>query len=236
MKKNRINISIDDVSPHPMASVKVLDRCFELIEKFPDIKFSLFVPIAYWRTQRLGVQTAKPLVIWKFPEFCQTLKDLSTDNFEICYHGYYHGIPGANDNNEFLDISYEDALDRAKSMKSRVDRAGLIDVFKPVFRPPAWRMGPDAWDALHEEGFELFAVTDIEYAIKSYQGKDKEYKSNYSTVFPPFRQLEMKESCGIVYHACEWDRNYLSKKYTEELEEFLSQNEEDSEFVFIKDL
>ena len=234
--KYRINISIDDVSPHPKASVKVLDRCFELMEKFPSIKFSLFVPIAYWRTQRLGVQTAEPLVIWKYPEFCRTLKDLSPFNFEVCYHGYYHGIPGENDNNEFLDLSYEDAVKRVKSMKGRVERAGLTEVFKPIFRPPAWRMGPAAWDALNDEGFELFAVTDIDYAIKSYAGKDKEYKSNYSSVFPPFKPLEIKESCGIVYHACEWDRNFLNKKHTEELTEFLTEHKKDIDFVFMEDL
>jgi len=231
-----VNISIDDVSPHPKSSVKVLQRCMELIAKFPDIKFSLFVPIAYWRTQRLGVQTLEPLVIWKYPQFCQTLKNLSPSNFEICYHGYYHGIPGENDNNEFLDIEYDEAIKRAKSMKRQVAKASLEEVFKPIFRPPAWRMGPEAWDALNEEGFELFAVTDIDYAIKTYQGKDKEYKSNYSTVFPPFRPLEIKESCGIVYHACEWDRNYLSVKHTKDLEEFLIQHRDDIEFVFTEKL
>ena len=231
-----MNISIDDVSPHPKSSVKVLQRCMELIAKFPDIKFSLFVPIAYWRTQRLGVQTLEPLVIWKYPQFCQTLKNLSPSNFEICYHGYYHGIPGENDNNEFLDIEYDEAIKRAKSMKRQVAKASLEEVFKPIFRPPAWRMGPEAWDALNEEGFELFAVTDIDYAIKTYQGKDKEYKSNYSTVFPPFRPLEIKESCGIVYHACEWDRNYLSVKHTKDLEEFLIQHRDDIEFVFTEKL
>ena len=231
-----MNISIDDVSPHPKASIKVLDKCAQMIRIFPNIKFSLFVPVAYWRTQRLGVQTKEPLVIWKHPEFCSALKSLSPANFEICYHGYYHGIPWENDNNEFLDISYEDAIKRAKSMKNRVAKAGLAEIFKPIFRPPAWRMGPDAWDALNDQGFEIFAVTDIDYALKSYQGKDKEYRSNYSTIFPPFRPLEIKESCGIVYHACEWDKNYLSEQYTKELIELILEHKDDIEFVFMEDL
>ncbi len=234
--KYKVNISIDDVSPHPFASVKVLDRCFELIEAFPDIKISLFVPVAYWRTQRPGVRTKDPLVIHKYPDFCQKLKDISPDNFEVCYHGYYHGIPGENDNNEFLDISYKDATKRWESMKDRVHRAGLDKIFKPIFRPPAWRMGPEAWEALNEGGIELFAVTDIDYALKSYQGKDKEYRSNYSTVFPPFRPLEIKESCGIVYHACEWDKNFLNEKHTKELIEFLSEHENNIDFVFMENL
>ena len=158
------------------------------------------------------------------------------ENYEICYHGYYHGIPGENDNNEFLDITYDEAIKRIKSMKNQVKKAGLSDVFKPIFRPPAWRMGPKAWDALSEEGIELFAVSDIDYALESYQGKDKEYKSNYSTVFPPFRELEIKESCGIVYHACEWDRNYLSEYHMESLSSFLESHKDDINFVFMENL
>ncbi len=234
--KYRVNISIDDISPHPKASIKVLDRCYELINIFPSIKISLFVPIAYWRTQRIGVQTKEPLVIHKFPDFCETLKNLSPLNFEICYHGYYHGIPGENDNNEFLNITRAEASKRWSSMQDRVDLAGLKEVFKPIFRPPAWRMGPDAWDALSEGGVELFAVSDIDYALESYQGKDKEYRSNYSTVFPPFRPLEIKESCGIVYHACEWDRNFLDKKHTEELIDFLTEHKDNIEFAFMENL
>ncbi|MBT5637029.1 MAG: DUF2334 domain-containing protein [Candidatus Peribacter sp.] len=234
--KYRVNISIDDVSPHPKASTKVLKMCEKLIRRFPNIKFSLFVPIAYWRTKRPGVITQHPLVIWKYPEFCEEIKNLPKENYEICYHGYYHGIPGENDNNEFLDITYDEAVKRTKSMKNQVEKAGLSDVFKPIFRPPAWRMGPRAWDALSEQGIELFAVSDIDYALESYQGKDKEYRSNYSTVFPPFRELEIKESCGIVYHACEWDRNYLSEDHMVNLSDFLESHENNIDFVFMENL
>ena len=31
--KYKVNISIDDVSPHPLSSVGVLNRCHELISK-----------------------------------------------------------------------------------------------------------------------------------------------------------------------------------------------------------
>ena len=236
MKKNRVNISIDDVSPHPKSSLAVTDRCYELIDEFPDIKFSLFVPIAYWRTRTPGYSTRDPYVIWKHPEFCEGLKALPEKNFEICYHGYYHGIPGVTDNDEFFKITYEEAVDRVESMKGRVARAGLSDLFKPIFRPPAWRLAPHAWDALSEGGFELFAVSDIPYALETYQGKDKEYRSNYSSIFPPFNNLHLKESCGIVYHACEWDRNYLNSNNTTQLANFLRDNKGDIKFVFMEDL
>ena len=63
----KVNISIDDVSPHPRASINVLERCYELIEVFPDIKFSLFVPIAYWRTQKPITITKSPLILDQHP-------------------------------------------------------------------------------------------------------------------------------------------------------------------------
>ena len=55
--RSLVNISIDDVSPHPRSSIKVLDRCHELISDYPDIKFTLFVPISYWRTMRPDIST-----------------------------------------------------------------------------------------------------------------------------------------------------------------------------------
>ena len=50
------------------------------------------------------------------------------------------------------------------------------------------------------------------------------------------RPLQIKKECGIVYHACEWDRNYMNKKHTEELASFLSDHEDEIEYVFLKDL
>ena len=76
-----VNVSIDDVSPHPRSSTKVIDQCYKLIDSFPDIKFTLFVPTAYWRTMRAEIATKEPLVISKYPEFCEELKKLPVVNF-----------------------------------------------------------------------------------------------------------------------------------------------------------
>ena len=92
--QSKINISIDDISPHPKSSVAVLDRCYELIEEFSNIKFTLFIPIAYWRTMKNSIATEKPLLITEYSSFCEELKELPENNFELAYHGYYHGIPG----------------------------------------------------------------------------------------------------------------------------------------------
>ena len=71
--QHKINISIDDVSPHSESSVKVLEQCHDLIKEFPEIKFTLFVPIAYWRTMG-PTATKTPLRIDEHPEFCEVLK------------------------------------------------------------------------------------------------------------------------------------------------------------------
>ena len=229
----KINISIDDVSPHPYSSVSILEKCDNLIEIFPEIKFSLFIPVAYWRTMKSGTTTRQPLNLSKHLEFCEELKDLDPENYEVGYHGFYHGIPGKSDNDEFQRLTYDEANIVIDLMLEEVKKAGLSDVFKKMFRPPAWRMSPDSFKALSARGFELFALTDLDYALKTYEGSEKTYPSTFSNQFPPFKELKREEKCGIVYHACEWDKNYLSSEKISSLVDFINSNS-DSEFCFLQ--
>lgn len=232
----KVNISIDDVSPHPKSSVAVLDRCFELINIFPNIKFSLFVPIAYWRTIRPGVATSNPLRIDLFPDFCNVLRSLPTDNFEICYHGFYHGIPGKNDNDEFENLSKEEAQQKFKKMIQIVQKSNLDKVFKPIFRPPAWKMSPESIDAAKVEGFKILALSPKEKMMSIYAGRQSIFENIvYYNCNPPFDPLSYHEVNEIVYHACEWDKNYLSKSMIEDLQAWLTiQN--NIEFVFMDNM
>jgi hypothetical protein len=230
----KINISIDDVTIHPKSSVNVLNRCAELIEKYPQIKFSLFVPLAYWRTQKPGTKTDLPLNISSLPDFCKFLRNLPEKNFEIGYHGYYHGIPGKSDNDEFQYLNYQEANDKVDLMFEEVARAGLEDKFKKIFRPPAWRLSPEAFRALNDRGFEIFALTDLPHVREVYAGEEESHQCTFSNLFPPFKPLKVEEKCGIVYHACEWDKNYLSIEMRQDLEDFLSSNEH--EFVFLEEM
>ncbi len=224
----KINISIDDVSPHPRSSVGVLDRCYQLISKFPNIKFTLFIPMHYTRKDN------KSYPISEYPNFCETIRKLSKDNFEIGYHGYYHGIIGKSNNDEFKDISYEDAKTKIQLMEDEIGKAKLTNNFKKIFRPPAWRMSPEGFRALNDCGFNLFALSNISYALEHYRGSEKKYPCTFSNQYPPSRPLRVEQKAGIVYHACEWDRNYLNKKMAEELQKFLSKNEK--EFTFMEGL
>lgn len=231
-----INISIDDVSPHPKSSVKVLEQCFKLIDDFNDIKFSLFVPVSYWRTMKPGVATQRPLQINFFPEFCNTLKQLPDKNFEICYHGFYHGIPGKSDNDEFQYLNYEEAKERFQAMFEVVQLSGLTHKFKKIFRPPAWRMSPESIMCARDLNIEVLALSPKEYAQKVYKGEDKKKKDVvYYNCNPPLDALELYPKTEIVYHACEWDRNYLNQDMCIDLKKFL-ESKTDKKFCFIKDL
>ena len=231
----KVNISIDDVSPHPFSSVRVLERCEELIELFPRIKFSLFIPVAYWRTVKPGTTTRSPLYLSEYTEFCEKLLDLNPENYEIGYHGFFHGIPGKSDNDEFQTIDYNQTIERINNMRSEVGSAGLSNIFKNMFRPPAWRMNPNAFQAFHDSGFELFALTNLDYALETYGDSVNKYNCSFSNQFPPFRELKKEQNCGIVYHACEWDKNFLDSDKVDSLANFLNSVEE-KEFVFLEGL
>jgi predicted deacetylase len=231
---NIVNISIDDVSPHPLSSVKVLDQCHDLIKIFPEIKFSIFVPISYWRTVKPHIATPAPLQIDKFPGFCDYLRNLSSKNFEICYHGYHHGIPGKSDNDELKDVTYDQALQVIAAMRNVVKSAGLEDYFKPIIRPPAWRMSADAIRAFRDSGFKILALCREDYAVESYGGEESKLDDVvYATSYPPIRGLGLTPKTEIVYHACEWDKNYLSGSQAQLLAQFLNENIDAVEFGFL---
>ena len=234
---NLVNISIDDVSPHPASSTKVINQCYEIIKVFPDVKFSLFVPAAYWRTMRHDVATREPLRIDMFPDFCNEIRSLSPKNFEVAYHGLFHGIPGKSDNDELENITYEQAEILIFNMNAIVENAGLKNTFKPYIRPPAWRMSPDAIRAFRNAGFKILALNPLEPWVNTY--KEEHLKKDdvvYFTSSPLFKPLELNEKTEIVYHACEWDSNYLSSEMTASLIEFLSKNKNSIKFEFMDGL
>jgi len=229
-----LNVSIDDVSPHPRASSKVLDRCFELIKIFPDIKFTLFVPSAYWRT--ISNTTDSPLYLDRYPDFCEEMRNLNPDNFEIGFHGHLHGIPKVSNNDEVAYINYNEAKNIFIEMLKIAHNSNLSNTFKPIFRPPGWRMSADAIRAGTDMGMETFALGSFDYAIKSYQGQDKKVKTVYETCTPPISPLKLTGRTEIVYHACEWLSNYLSKDQTTELSNFIKSNEKEIKFCFMEDM
>tara|TARA_Y100000310_G_scaffold345124_1_gene461997 strand:+ start:985 stop:1707 length:723 start_codon:yes stop_codon:yes gene_type:complete len=233
-----VNISIDDVSPHPQSSVGVLNSCYKILQEFPNCKFTLFVPLAYWRTMKVPYATKVPLEIDKVPGFCDVLRSLNKDNFEIGYHGYYHGIPGKSDNDEMRSLSFDEMKLLLQKMKKTVKDAGCEHVFKKILRPPAWRMSPSAIEACKNE-IDILALSPEKYKDGSlnYGGKDVEFKNVvYFNVCPPSKPLALHNKTEIVYHACEWDKNYLGDKLTNELLVFLRKNKDIINFTFMDEM
>ena len=227
---HNINISIDDVSPHPLSSTKVIKQCNKIIEKYPEVKFTLFVPVAYWRTMRANVATPQPLELSKFPSFCEELRNLPENNFEVGYHGYHHGIPNVTNNDEFHYIDYNNADYLFKLMRRIAREAGLQDKFKPIFRPPAWKMSKDAIKASKANNIKLLALS------PNYEYEEEFEHIVYATCGPPLFPLELTEKTEIVYHACEWDRNYLDKNKAENLKDFLLGEKDNIDFCFMEDM
>ena len=234
----KVNISIDDITPHPHSSIAVLDRCFELIDIFPDIKFTLFIPIAYYRTIPSPSRSVceDPMYIDLFPDFCERLLELSDNNFELGYHGLYHGISGETNNDEFRSLSYNETYVKFNELFDVCENAGIINKMKPIFRPPAWKMSPESIHALRDCGINIFALHSSSEYMNIYKSEQK--KKNdvvYATCYPPHEKLKLTNKTEIVYHACDWDRNYLSEDLCVSLEEFLNSSD-NYEFCFMKQM
>jgi hypothetical protein len=109
--------------------------------------------------------------------------------------------------------------------------------FKNILRPPAWRMSPDSIKACADNGIEILALSPDKYSDGSldYKGEDKKFKNVvYYNCCPPSKELKFYDKTEIVYHACEWDKNYLDQEKTNELKNFL--NNENIKFCFLEDM
>ena len=58
----------------------------------------------------------------------------------------------------------------------------------------------------------------------------------YDTCAPPFKQLQLSTKTEVVYHACEWDKNYLNIEKCDELSKFIEYNISNIKFSFLKEM
>jgi len=234
----KINISIDDLSPKPQSDTTCLKQCFRILEEFPDLKFTLFVPTAL---QRFRDGDQFPYLITNYPDFIEEIRSLSPSNFEIGMHGHFHGrtSPDINNNGEFEFLNYGETLEKFRLSKTIFDLAG-IEV-KPIFRPSAFRMSPASFDAAREFGIKILALAQWEPYKSIYEGRDGIFSDvNYVDFDPPLHNLSLpycvyRQYIEIMYHALKKNRNYLDENNAKRLIEFLK-NLQDIEFVFMKDL
>jgi hypothetical protein len=110
--------------------------------------------------------------------------------------------------------------------------------FKPIFRPPAWRLSPGAFDAARGV-FEILALHPSAVYREIYAGREvDEHWINrivYQDAAPPIVKFPDEwDSLEIVTHACEWDRNYLSDSLADQIADLMI--ERSASGVFIGDL
>lgn len=236
----KINVSIDDISIHPQSRIEpIIERCEYLLNWFPDMKFTFFMPIAYWR--RFGpTATKKPLWIQQEEKFLDKLMSLPPEYFEIGIHGIFHSSENSN-NNEMLGLT--DEIGAMSYINTIYDYFRTYEIdFSNVVRPCGWAIAPEAAKA-----FNKFFDGDFTLSLhKDYcpnELLDVIKENSIDVVWcdscPPFLPLVKKPDLEIVYHACEWDKNYLSQKKAAELRDFLFEEldkYESLEFAFIRDI
>jgi len=238
----RLNLSIDDVSPHEMSGLEVLASCERILQRHPGARFTLFVPTAYWRTiyieGRPDTRTPAPLRLADFPEFCARLRELPSANFEIGYHGHFHGLPGRSNNDEFRYTGELEAATRLDAMFRAAAEAGLADVFQPLFRPPAMRINPETIAACEAAGIRCLALTRKSPFYDAFAGADEAFgRVVYANVWHPEEPLDKVApgaDVAALFHACTWDASHLGEERVSELLAWLERNP--VEFAFIEEL
>jgi hypothetical protein len=243
--QHRVNISIDDISPHPKSGAKTLDVCKRIVEAIPDVKITLFVPTAYHRTYK---ECAGPLRLSDrlHHRFNLRLIRLPRRNYEIGFHGHYHGLPKErNDNDEFRDLTPAEGTDRIQSSIHEYREAGLLERVCRSFRPPAWRARGDTLAAITRvfedekelQGKPSLLLAEETYSLALYRMGDLDLRTcTWRSCDPPARPLKQGPYgyTSIVYHACEWDKNFLDNGKAVALIDWLKAH--DFEYVFSGDL
>ena len=238
MKKNII-ISIDDISPHDYSGMNAINNCMAVLKKYPNVKFVFFIPVAFKRTSGrvdiiarkdkpiVNIINKEPLYISKYKSFCKTLLSLPKENFQYGYHGYFHSKidhPNRSNNNEFKYLTYQETINKIDLMENEVKKAGLETRFSKIFRPPGWTISNEAVKAFLDKGYTLHLNKKVDYDLtnvlsqKRYS-KHKVFYCNYAPPEVPLKQSK-NDTIHIVYHACEWLRNFFDIKQFNALTEF----------------
>lgn len=231
-----ITISIDDICPHQYSGKKTIENCKKLLEMNPNLKFIFFIPIAYKRISgrvnilsepnnpEVNIINKTPLYLSNHKEFCKLVFNLPPENFQFGYHGYFHSKidrPGRSNNGEFKQLSYQETISKIKLMEAEVSKTILKDRFVKIFRPPGWAISNQGIKAFLDQGYTLHLSKSVPYDFQNIE-KSLLKKIYYYDYSPPGSNLEnpKKEDIHIVYHACEWLRNYMSIEQIDVLLDF----------------
>lgn len=138
------NLSLDDMTP----MFKNFDHLYELIKQAPGIKVTMFVPI-----NKLDFPGDNSLLRNK--DWCEELKKLPKENFEISPHGLHHTVAGNRP--EFKRLTFKKANALLKICENAFEDMGIEYV--KGFRPPMWQISRGTVEALEKRKYIYLADT-----------------------------------------------------------------------------
>ena len=248
MKKNII-ISIDDISPHDYSGMNAINNCMAVLKKYPDVKFVFFIPVAFKRVSGrvdiiarkdkpiVNIINKEPLYISKYKSFCKTLLSLPKENFQYGYHGYFHSKidrPNRSNNNEFKNLTYQETINKIDLMENEVKKSGLETRFSKIFRPPGWTISNEAVKAFLDKGYTLHLNKNVDYDLTNINNyENKIFYSDYAPPEVPLKQTK-DDTIHIVYHACEWLRNFFDVDQFNSLIEFYMKEQDAINYKFLE--
>ena len=207
----KIQIGIDDLCPRPTQSFELWHNVERLLEA--GLKVDLFVTFAMIR------DGDGPYTLNEHPEFIQRLKLISQhDNVALNVHGYNHSCPPSN-NDEFLSNDYATLDTKLTAIENIIKDTGLN--FTKVFRPPAFRISPEAVEALKNHGYTHLSLYKGHKTGHIYESSYRKLnldgiKVHYSNCAPPTDEL-ISGDLAETYHFSTWLTNALSDKNTNDL-------------------
>ena len=221
----RLNISIDDVSPHKRIGFEAVHRISELISEFPTIKISLFVPTSI---RRFRDREKIAYRLDHYPKFVDKLIALPADNFEICYHGHHHGNKKLRKNNDELRYSSEEeAIHILTESQKMFNSVGIIP--QPVLRLRGFWISPKSFEACRKFGIKVLALNRASRYRRWYKGEDRKYKH----VVYVGRQPNKTSDKEIYYHAGVVQKDFFGKRQCKDLRKMLHRTEVLS-FIFME--
>lgn len=227
----KFNLSLDDFSPHPRAGLNFesIHWCDKLIERYPDIKIDLFIPVRY---KRLSDKTAYCLDIGQ-TEWCQRVQEfVKRANYSVCPHGVNHmreankKYPASN-NDEFQYIDEVTAQAKLGVIYYIFDKVGIK--YDKVFRPPGWKLSVSAAKVLTKHDFIIAGNKEYYNILKHRVPGMKWVSYNYDLVGAvPGGDI-------VSYgHTSNWTNNYFNEQKYHLVCDILDSDE--FEFYSLKDL
>ena len=104
-------------------------------------------------------------------------------------------------------------------MEDLLEKCNLKNIFHKIFRPPGWKINLDSMKAFIDNGYKLALFQKNKYDIPNKYLN----KISFINFTPPDIKLEKTDNdIHVVYHACEWLKNYVTNEKIDNLIKFYS--------------